>query len=163
VSADAIQLLLDKQALYELLVRYCRAIDRADQELLLSCFHADAYDDHGTCKGSREDLLEYLLRGTMNLDLVPGPHQHAVTNVTLEVDGDVAFGETYIESRAMSHGELHTGLARYVDRFERRAGEWRISERRVILEHARPGFDVSDFPRGYRDHRDPSYERLTEQ
>src|SRR3954470_18611345 len=89
-EAELLQELLDKQQLYELLARYCRAVDRADGELLLSCYHPDATDDHGTCKGSPAELLAYLRRGTMNPEVTPGPMQHAITNALFEVDGDVA-------------------------------------------------------------------------
>ena len=45
---QAIQELLDKQALHEIAMRYTRAIDRPDRELLLSLYHDDAIDHHGT-------------------------------------------------------------------------------------------------------------------
>jgi len=37
----AVQTLLDKQEVYELLMRYCRAIDRCDEPLLRSVYHPD--------------------------------------------------------------------------------------------------------------------------
>ena len=37
-----LEALLDKQAITEVIYRYCRGIDRFDFELVKSCFHADA-------------------------------------------------------------------------------------------------------------------------
>src|SRR4029450_4960898 len=114
----------------------------------------DAHDDHGAFKGSVDGLLAYLEAKTMNPELTPGPTQHSISNVLIEVDGDVAYSEAYVESRSIRDGERHTALALYTARPARRDGEWRIADRRVILEHAGPGFTVSDFVRGYRDRRD---------
>ncbi len=150
--------LLDKQELHELVLRASRAIDRCDEELLLSCYHEDAIDDHGIYKGGPSGFVAYLKRRTM--DPANGPVQHAISNSLFDVRGDVAYGETYGESRWMSSdGTVQRGLCRYIDRFERRDGSWRIAYRRVILESARPGFDASDFVQGTRDRTDPSYDR----
>ena len=37
---------LDRQEIHDALVRYCRGIDRCDERLVLSAFHADAMDNH---------------------------------------------------------------------------------------------------------------------
>ena len=43
--------LLDKQEIYEVLCRYCRALDRGDEKLLRSVYHPDAIDHHGIFDG----------------------------------------------------------------------------------------------------------------
>jgi len=139
--------------------RYARAVNRCDGDLLLSCYWEDAHEDHGAFKGGPEEFLAYLRRRT--LDPSAGPMQHAVSNMLFEVRADVAYGEVYVESRSVQpDGTTQRGLGRYIDRYERRGGEWRIASRRVILEAARPGFDLSRFVQGSRDRDDPSYERL---
>lgn len=156
----AVQGLLDKQALYELVIRYCRAVDRADAELFLTCYHADAHDDHGRFKGRPADFLAHLKLGTM--DPKNGPVQHSISNAVFSIEGDVAYGECYFQTRSITpEGQSTASFGRYVDRFERRNGEWRITLRRCILEYARPGFDTSDFVPGRRDRDDPSCERET--
>src|SRR5262245_17777267 len=52
VDAPAVRVLLDKQAIQEVLARYCRGVDRADLELLRSVYHPDAIDNHGTFNGN---------------------------------------------------------------------------------------------------------------
>jgi len=159
VDAAALRELLDKQELSELVVRASRGIDRCDEELLLSCYHEDAFDDHGTFKGDPKGFVAYLKRRTM--DPANGPLQHSLSNALFEVRGDIAYGEIYGESRWVEpDGTVQRGLCRYIDRYERRDdGVWRIAHRRVILEAARPGFDTSDFVQGTRSRSDPSYER----
>jgi SnoaL-like domain len=158
ISDEQIHALLDKQELTDLVTRVSRSVDRCDDELLLSCYHPDAFDDHGTFKGSPKDFLAHLKRGTM----IPtkGPVQHSLSNLLFEIDGDDAWGEIYVQSRMVNEdGTVDQGMARYIDRYERRDGEWRIAHRRVILEAARPGFDTSVFVSGSRDRNDPSYGR----
>ena len=155
---SAIRELLDKQALFELVIRYCRAVDRADAELFLTCYHPDAYDDHGNFKGNPAEFLAHLKRGTMNP--AAGPVQHSISNAVFSINGDVAYGEAYFQTRSVTpEGQSVASFGRYVDRFEWRNGEWRIANRRCILEHARPGFDKSLFVQGTRDRSDPSYKR----
>jgi 3-phenylpropionate/cinnamic acid dioxygenase small subunit len=63
---------------------------------------------------------------------------HNISNVLIELDGDVARCESYsiVIVRIRKDGGdvdwLHAG--RYVDRFERRNGEWRIAYRTVVYD-----------------------------
>jgi hypothetical protein len=95
---------------------------------------------------------------------------HLLANVLIEVAGDVALAESYgVAYHRMDRqpGEafdpaanLVTGF-RFVDRFERRAGEWRIARRVATTEWSRVD-DLAgrwDPPagmrRGTRDRTDP--------
>ena len=53
----ALQRLLDKQEIYEVLCRYCRGIDRLDEPLVRSCYHPDAVDNHGLYNGSVDHFV----------------------------------------------------------------------------------------------------------
>jgi ketosteroid isomerase-like protein len=160
MSMDAqLQELLDKQALFELVYRYARAVDRNDGELLLSCYHPDAYQHQGYYEGGPEGLLAALQAYVMTAN-VPGPLQHSMSNAVFEVKGDVAYGESYCQMRMVAaSGEINLGMCRYVDRFERRDGVWKIIHRRTIMEQRRPGLKPAPFLKGSRDRSDPSYER----
>jgi ketosteroid isomerase-like protein len=157
-SRDLAQL-LDKHALHELVVRYCRAVDRADLELLLSCYHHDAVDEHGTFSGPPAEVFPAVLERLRN----EPPTQHALSNELFWLDGDVAYGETYNELRTLgSDGAFHQGgFGRYLDRFEQRDGEWRIAHRTAVIEYMppRPGRDASGVISGSKDREDPSYRR----
>jgi hypothetical protein len=162
-SSTAIQALVDKQAIREALLRYCRGVDRGDADLIASAYHADAVDEHGSSSFSGETVGRGIVEMTRSSRL----SMHHVTNQFIELDGpDHAGCETYytVWQTMDREGEecvLHA-LGRYVDRFERRDGEWKIAHRLVIVEQtallsqdeeippSRPGL-------GRRDRDDPSY------
>ena len=76
--------LLDRQAIRDVVLRYCRGIDRLDLELVRDCYHPDATDEHGTFVGTRDEYVDWVggvlarFTGTM----------HVVANQLVEVDGD---------------------------------------------------------------------------
>jgi hypothetical protein len=137
----AIAALLDKQAIHDVVLRYCRGVDRRDASLVRDCYWPDATDDHaGTFAGGRDEFVDWVMRvvsrftGTM----------HVIANHLVELDGgdgdgDVASSEAY--GVAYHWGDppddprrnFTTGF-RYLDRFERRNREWRIGARAVALE-----------------------------
>ena len=126
----AIQGLLDKQACTELVYKLARAIDRCDAELLTSLFHPDATDDHGVFVGTAADFATWVMPVLHSMKRT----QHVVGNVLITLDGDKAYGESYFIAHhtvAQAGGDDIFTLAagRYLDRFERRGGEWRIAHR----------------------------------
>ena len=56
-----LQHLLDRQEIYDCLVRYCRGVDRLDSELILSAYHPDAIDDHGMFVGSPQEFANFFI------------------------------------------------------------------------------------------------------
>ena len=64
-------------------------------------------------------------------------HMHNITNHTCEIDGDTAHCETYVIGAMLPRpqpGRATFVSGRYVDRLERRDGEWRILVRRTTIE-----------------------------
>src|SRR5262249_11432964 len=55
-----VRALLDEQAIRRVLARYCRGIDRLDQDLVRSCYHPDATEAHGTFTGGLEEYLAWV-------------------------------------------------------------------------------------------------------
>jgi ketosteroid isomerase-like protein len=133
--APEIQALLDKAAITDVINNYLRAADRADIDLLKTCYHDDAWEDHGgVYDGPAADYVAIMAKvlpkgGIMN---------HLATNVIIELDGDTAKAEHYIlaYARMKKDGEKFDTLtlARAIDRFERRDGTWRIAKRRLVWE-----------------------------
>ena len=130
-----LQILLDKQAIAEVLYAYCRAVDRADLELLRACYHPDATEDHGgTFIGSAADYIANIA------PILPrgGIMTHTTTNILIAIDGEVAHTESHILAfaRMKKDGEKFDTLtlARVGDRMERRDGVWRIAARRLAWE-----------------------------
>lgn len=167
VFEPALQTLLDKQAIHEVMLRYCRSIDRRDKDGVLAVFHPDAYENHGPFKGRPADFLDWAF-GVLEKQLLT---MHLVANQLIEVEGDIAHSETYLLAlhRIERDGERRDWIlgARYVDRFERRAGEWRIAYRTTvhdwnrldILKDEWPG--AAAFVQGQHSREDPAYQRPT--
>jgi ketosteroid isomerase-like protein len=173
--------LQDRQAIFDCLMSYSRAVDRLDRELLLSVYHEDAIDDHGMFVGKREEFADWVVEMHSSTHL---SHQHCLFNHSCDLDGDVAHTETYYMFVGMNRegDPLVMSGGRYLDRFEKRAGRWAIAARLCVRDWAplpeRPDFDdpstltairavlppaVQEFmrtgPRVTRDRGDPSYDR----
>ena len=60
-----------------------------------------------------------------------------MTNHWIEIEGDAAVGESYVIAYQQTAGEapqdVMTG-GRYIDRYERRDGEWKISHRTFVMD-----------------------------
>jgi hypothetical protein len=163
---DDVQALLDKQSIYEVLVTYCRGVDRCDEDLIRSAFHDDSYDDHGYWKGPGHELAPFLAD---RLRKANSATTHSLTNVLIELAGDVARSEAHVHATLIRAGsdpaEIDVVGARYLDRFSRRAGTWRIEHRTVVLDWHRtevwpasaPAVPTDGFVRGARWPEDPSY------
>jgi hypothetical protein len=74
---------------------------------------------------------------------------HSHSNEYFEINGDVASGETYVLAHLVSAGsdpqETLTG-GRYLDRFEKRGGVWKIAHRTFVTDwtSSRPAADTQD-------------------
>ena len=135
MTANQVGELLDKQACVELVYRLARAIDRCDEALLRSLFHADATDDHGVFHGTAADFATWVMPVLQGMQRT----QHCIANVLIEVDGDVAHGESYFTAHhALPNPEgpdtYMVAAGRYLDRFERRDGQWRFAHRQACYD-----------------------------
>lgn len=161
MSGYALEQLHAKQEITERLHDYVRAMDRMDDELGYSVFHADAVADYGTMyQGTGHGFVDFVHVAHQAM-LV---HTHQLGGVTIRVDGERAVSESYVT--ATLRGRAPDGAlfeirscGRYLDRWEKRAGRWAISARQYVHElddrypvH-QPGFDTT----GRRDRADPSY------
>ena len=164
---EHVQALLDKQSIYEVLVTYCRGVDRCDEDLIRSAFHEDSYDDHGYWKGPGHELAPFLADRLRNANSAT---THSITNALIELDGDLARSESQVHATLIRKGsdpvEVDVVGARYLDRLSRRGGTWRIEHRIVVLDwrntevwpDSAPAVPTEGFARGARRPEDPSYE-----
>src|SRR4051794_7435983 len=91
VRVDALEQLLAKQEIAEVLHRYAQAADRQDWQAVRACFHDDATDNHGPYSGNADGLVDWLRERHAALD-----HSlHFLGNMLIELDGDRAHAETY--------------------------------------------------------------------
>jgi hypothetical protein len=165
---DTLQTLIDKQALHELILTYCRACDRRDFALLRTLYHADAVDDHGAMfRGSASEFLAWLPEVMAQFEATV----HSISNALFVVDGAHAQGELYTVAYHRTHPPAPRDIViggRYFDRYERRDGAWRFLHRSLALDWCRvddvDAVAYSEFaasaPPGRADARDPSYQAL---
>lgn len=132
-SDEMLQELYDKLKIREVVMAYSRGVDRMDREVLMSVYHPDAIDDHGFFVGNREQFWDWVSHYHGNAHVT---HQHAITSHNCELVGDVAHAESYWLFAAMDaqDGTLTLGGGRYIDRMEKRDGEWRIAARKCVSE-----------------------------
>jgi ketosteroid isomerase-like protein len=161
-----VQRLLDEAAIRRVLCTYARAVDRCDWELLRTCYHPDAIDDHGPFRGGIDDFVALLEAE----DWKSTAHFIGNQLVDFDADGEAAWVETYVYALHRSAGEAPRydaiGNGRFFDRFERRDGTWRIAHRKVVFGDGRvdevTDVDVDFLPpdgvdHGARDRSDLTY------
>jgi hypothetical protein len=121
---------IDELAIRKVLSTYAMAIDRGDLDLLATCYWDDADEDRGRFSGSLSEFLAWLADTLAEFESC----WHLLGEPWIEIDGDVAA----VETPCLGHHRLRDGVTdrlipcRYVDRFERRGGAWRIARRRVV-------------------------------
>ena len=155
------QAIMDRQAIVELIYRYCRAMDRIDAELGYSIWHEDAVADYGAqiYQGSGRGFIDHVCEQHRRALT----HTHQVTNITIELEQDRAASESYVTSvlRFMQAGSTKqiTTWGRYIDTWTRRGGRWGIDKRIAIvdLDEIRDAGVTNRHDRGRRDKTDPSY------
>lgn len=135
-ESDAIA---SRQQIADLTTACCRGIDRADEVLLKSLFHEDSVVVSGVFNGNGPDYAEHICR---ILRSVFDQTFHSIANQSIEVTGDSAIAETYVIAVStmtdleQGKSEMLTG-GRYLDRFERRDGVWKIAERTFVSDWSR--------------------------
>jgi len=154
---NALQRLLDKDAISDVLMRYARGIDRLDVDLFRTVFWDDGGFEDGIVEGPAKEFISSLLGDAVrNMFAVT---QHFVSNIRIEFDGaELAFVESYflafhllkpdeatlnailgprrMQQMGGDYGrsyELYVA-GRYFDRFERRENQWRIKKRRFVSD-----------------------------
>ena len=171
MSAD-LNALLDERAITRLLLDYCRAGDRLDIPLLRSVFHPDATVEHGVFDGSATGFCDFVEKVVVAGSLYKVTH-HCLTNIAIALHDDWAHVESYVTAyhyREDDSGQFDEFIGgRYVDRFERRGGVWKIAHRATVYEWSRvePATqrfweqrqwqNADQFIRGRRDRTDPVY------
>jgi hypothetical protein len=186
---ERLEILSHKQDIADVLSRYCRAIDRLDHALLKSVYHDDGYDDHGVFKGNAHEFCDVIIPMLSELTTFTS---HMLYQSEIGIEGDKAASETYFcsinrmrggaENIEAYFGPTYTRAAqasdtlekdheyvaggRYLDRFLRKDGAWRIQSRMVTNEWGRcsplglittEGMIQHNYRPGSRDQSDPVY------
>lgn len=135
---DEVRYLSDLSQIRELLARYGYLVDaRQPRPLVEGAFTVDGVDNHGiygkVFRG--HDEIEAMFRRSNETTEASA---HFIADPVIEIDGDVAYGRTYVTGWTWIWDSAPAGNVRpadwvfigiYVDRFERTADGWLISER----------------------------------
>lgn len=187
MSEQQLNELLDRQSISDVIMTYARAIDRMDESMLRSIFHSDSQHAHGfvgpssdpalpSKPGDPKDFVAYAF-DVLNTHTRT---QHQLGNIFIELEGDNAYAETYFtayhrmrpKGDPMAADNAHdTEMdfwvgGRYLDRFQKRDGVWKISHRTGLTDWMRTEppstqgfFDTPEALLGHRGEKDLVYRR----
>ena len=140
--------MLSREAIRDTLARIARGEDRRDDALIRSGYWPEARIDFGVFAGSFDDYLGWCVPGSPEISVT----QHILAQSLIMLDGDTARVETYVISyHRVKAGdeERDTAMgARYLDRFERRDGDWRFVSRTMIYDWDRDLGVAADWSTG---------------
>jgi hypothetical protein len=131
---DELRVLLDKQAITEVLHRYCIALDRKDREMGYSVWHPDGTAKYeGMFEGTGHEFIDFGIGGHETALPVSS---HQLTNIVIEVEGDHASSVSYVTAASSMAGtdRVYFIKGQYHDTWSRRDGVWRIAERRFATD-----------------------------
>jgi hypothetical protein len=153
----------DREAIRDLISAYAHAVDRQRWDMMERIFHPDARFQFGTLTGDWRSFVE-------QARAVVGPclaTQHQLGQVMFGFEGaDLCHTETYMTAMHTippgyptlasfpDKGKIYCAIVagRYIDRMERRAGEWRIANRLLLCDwqeyRESDGIDLSIMPEG---------------
>jgi|GEM_PF-163827 len=168
--------LSDRRDILDALMRYTRGADRHDKDLVRSAFWPEATISHG----KPMPLDEFVTWDDSRLAGYAA-HQHHVTGQTVDIDGNTAHVESYVvyflvprdrradgvgaatPGRSLTSEKSLVGSGRYVERWEKRNGEWKILVREYVEDLTLKGETVDYCSTrvclGSWDRNDPSYLR----
>jgi ketosteroid isomerase-like protein len=148
MSANDLEALLDHHAIRTCLARVARGEDRRDAELITASYWPDATTDFGIFAGSFDEYLAWVVPGSAAITVT----QHTLGQTLTELNGDVALCETH----ASAYHRVNMGTeesdatigGRYLDRMEKRDGQWRIAHRTMLYDWVRNDGVSADWSQG---------------
>ena len=140
--ADALQALLDRAEIEELVARYVHALDTRDADAYAGVFTEDAvYETPGTVYRGRDAIRKIVtdLTQARETRLANGEQPvelyHVMSNSSIEILSEtearhVSYAQTV---RAAEGGQFVVGfMGRYEDEIVKRDGRWQIANRRLV-------------------------------
>jgi hypothetical protein len=110
-------------------------------------------DDHVFWRGKAEAFVEYCMPILRSRDQT----MHSISNIIVRIEGNEARVQSYFHAYERARwkdgtpNDITVG-GRYLDRMEKRDEEWRIADRKVVIDWWRVWEDSSDWERGLFGH-----------
>ena len=148
---EKLQQLLDKDEISSALQRWAHGVARRDWAQVRSIFQDSATDAHGTFDGGTDQMVEWqkvhheFMEHSVHFTGIPmvefaGPdlalsQAYVIAFHRYGKDGSQARKDIFGPA-AETHAKpmLSHMVGRYIDRFERRDGEWKIAKRVTVFE-----------------------------
>lgn len=131
---EELKALLERDKVRECIVRLARGEDRRDGEQIRACYWPDSTTDYGMFVGSFDEYFAWVIPGSPAIPVT----QHVLGQSLTELQDDTALVETQVISYHrvnMGTEERDTTIGgRYLDRLEKRVGEWRIAQRTMLYD-----------------------------
>ena len=133
-SIEELKAFLEREKIRDCLARLARGEDRRDAALIRASYWPDSTSDYGVFSGNFDAYLAWVVPGSPAIPVT----QHVLGQSTIALDGDVARVETQVIAyHRVNVGEEERDTViggRYLDRMEKRAGEWRIAQRTMLYD-----------------------------
>ena len=130
-QAEAIQAMLDREAIRDLACRYAHYVWQRDAAAIAELFTEDGLmetPDLPDITGPPGDRRVLRARSSPSMDLYPFVHNHVV-----DLDGDTATGTCYLDLRSRTDEHHIMAAGYYEDRYRRVDGRWLIAGRDLTM------------------------------
>jgi hypothetical protein len=132
--SEELMALLEREKIRDCIACLARGEDRRDAELIKACYWPDSTTDYGVFVGSFDQYLAWVVPGSPAIPVT----QHVLGQTVIKLKGETASCETHVNSYhriIMGAEERDTVIGgRYLDRLEKRGGEWRIAQRTMLYD-----------------------------
>ncbi len=154
LELNHMQHMSDREEIRDKLCLYLHAIDRRRWDIMPAIFHEEAVFKFGDVVG---DWRGFVKQAQAIIDPMPSTH-HQLGNILFDFTGDVAMTETYCTATHIIPidypedtppfiplGKRYISVMgiRYIDRFEKRQGVWKITSRSGVYDW-RQDSDLND-------------------
>ena len=131
---DELNALLAREQIRDCIARLARGEDRRDADLISASYWPDSASDYGVFRGNFDEYLAWVVPGSPAIPVT----QHILGQSVIDLKGATALVETHVTSYHrvnMGQQERDTVIGgRYLDRVEKREGEWRIAQRTMLYD-----------------------------
>ena len=125
---------LEREKIRDCIARLARGEDRRDAALISACYWPDSTSDYGVFLGTFDEYLAWVVPGSPAIPVT----QHVLGQSVIDLQSDAARAETQVISYhrvTMGDEDRDTVIGgRYLDRMEKRDGEWRIAQRTMLYD-----------------------------
>ena len=142
-----LQKLIDRQKISDILIEYCCAPDRMDLPAIAALFTKDCIVDYGPDKRLQSHGSSALAKSLERMWRWSRTSHH-LSNIQIQFEGsDSSSTVSYVLAwHERPDGSTATIMGQYHDRLVREMEDWKIKERRMVMNGCDTGFTVNINP-----------------